>query len=101
MRLYQDFGLRAEELERLYQASPVMDEQQLTAVGHMMSTIAQHTFLSCLLGDHNAPLSTRILLYIQLNHRSAINTDSACGFFNISKSTLQHTIQKKRLRSSL
>ena len=47
-----------------------------------------------MLGDHDAPLATRILLYIQLNHRNAIDTDSACEFFNISKSTLQHTIQK-------
>ena len=94
LRLYRDFGLDAQELEQLYQDCPVMDEQQLTSVGHIMSTIAQHTFLSCMLGDHDAPLSTRILLYIQLNHRNAIDTNSACEFFNISKSTLQHTIQK-------
>lgn len=93
-RLYHDFGLDADEMEKLYQASPIMDEQQLTSVGHIMSTIAQHTFLSCMLGDHNAPLATRIMLYIQLNHRNAIDTNSACAFFNISKSTLQHTIQK-------
>ena len=93
-QLYRDFNLDPEEMEKLYQSSPVMDEQQLTSVGHIMSTIAQHTFLSCMLGDHDAPLSTRILLYIQLNHRNAIDTNSACEFFSISKSTLQHTIQK-------
>ena len=92
-RLYEEFGLDAQEMEERYLANPVMDEEQLLAVGHIMSTIAQQTFLSCLLGDHNAPLATRILLYIQLNHRSPIDTDSACAFFSISKSTLQHTIK--------
>ena len=94
LRLYRDFSLDAQKLEQLYQGCPVMDEQQLSSVGHIMSTIAQHTFLSCMLGDHNAPLATRILVYIQLNHHSPIDTNSACAFFNISKSTLQHTIQK-------
>ena len=94
-RLYREFGLDVEEMERRYLACSVMDEEQLQAVGHIMSTVAQHTFLSCMLGDHNAPLATRILLYIQLNHRLPIDTDSACAFFNISKSTLQHTIRKE------
>lgn len=94
LQLYRDFDLDIQKMEQLYQATPMMDEQLLTSVGHIMSTIAQHTFLSCMLGDHGAPLSTRILLYIQLNHREDISTDSACELFHISKSTLQHTIQK-------
>lgn len=93
-QLYRDFSLDVPDMESLYEAIPVMDEQQLTSVGHIMSTVVQHTFLSCMLGDHNAPLSTRILLFIQLRHREPITTDDACRFFRISKSTLQHTIQK-------
>lgn len=93
-RLYREYNLDPAEMEKRYLDSPIMDEKQLQAVGHIMSTVAQHTFLRCMLGDHNAPLATRILLYIQLNHRNAIDPDSACTFFNISKSTLQHTIQK-------
>lgn len=93
-QLYRDFNLNAEAMEKLYQSSPTLDDE-LNSVGHIMASIAQHTFLSCMLGDHSAPLSTRILLYISLNHRSPITTDSACEFFNISKSKLHHTIKKE------
>lgn len=91
--LYQDFHLDPDEMEQLYQDTAIMDRPQLTSVSHIMSSLAQHTFLSCMLGDNDAPLATRLLLYINLNHRSAITTDTACKFFGISKSKLQHTIQ--------
>lgn len=93
-RLYRDFNLDANAMERLYQNSPTLDDE-LTSVGHIMTSIAQHTFLSCMLGDRSAPLATRILLYISLNHRAPITTDTACEFFNISKSKLHHTIKQE------
>ena len=85
----------AARMRAMYDKLPVADESRMLSAGRIMTTIVRYAYLRNLTGDFNAPLMLRLKIYIQLNYMNPVSIDTACAFFNVSRSHLCHTIRKE------
>lgn len=93
--LYRVYGLDPERMNQLYGQLPYADEQALLAAGRMMASIASFAYLNGFISDQNTPLAIRVARYVQVHFMNPITLDSACAFFNVSRSCMSHTLQKE------
>lgn len=92
-KLYHTYKLDAKHMTHLYKHLPYADEQALLAAGRMMASIASFAYLNGFITDHSIPLAIRVQRYIQVHFMNPITLDSICSVFNVSRSSMCHTIQ--------
>ncbi len=92
--LYSENGMNPGYMQQLYEKLPVIEDENMLSAGRMLASMANYAYLNGFIGDYSTPLTERVEKYIQMQYMNPINIDSACSFFNVSRSHLSHTIQK-------
>lgn len=95
VRIYREFGLDAEEMERKYALLPVRSYDYMESVGRMLGTLAKYAFLSEIIQRQNLSLRENILNYIQRNYSSHITLQSLCDTLYVSRSTASHVLHRE------
>ena len=93
--LCQTNGLDVEHMQSLYEELPVTTEEAMLSAGRMMANLARHSYLNGILADYDTPFPVRMRLYLENGFMNPITVDSACTFFNVSRSHLCRAIQKE------
>lgn len=92
-KLYHTHDLDTQHMTQLYKQLPYADEEALLAAGRMMASIASFAYLNGFIADYSTPLAIRVQRYIQVHFMNPITLDSICSVFNVSRSSMCHTIQ--------
>ena len=93
--LYRTNGLDRDHMTKLYEQLPFANEDAMLSAGRMMASIASFAYMNGFISDYNTPLAVKIKRYLESQYMNPITIDSACSFFNVSRSYLSHTIQKE------
>lgn len=94
-RIYREFDLDAEEMERKYALLPLRTYDYMESVGRMLETLAKYAFLSEIIQTQNMSLIDNIQDYIRKNYSGHITLQTLCDALYVSRSTVSHALQRE------
>lgn len=94
-RIYREFNLDAEDMERKYAMLPVRSYEYMESVGRMLETLAKYAFLSEIIRTQNLSLTDNIQNYIRRNYSDRITLQTLCETLYVSRSTVSHVLHRE------